>query len=114
VSPGTYTVTLRAGAATSVQTVEVRGDPGKPQLTVAQYRARERFLVGLLEVQRAAYELSNGANPPSSARRLYFGASSLASEFNGRGSVPGSLYPPTPTQVRRLEELKAQLARAGG
>jgi len=28
--------------------------------------------------------------------------------------VQGSLYPPTPTQRRRLEELKAELARLGG
>ena len=109
VSPGTYTVTLSAGGATSTQTVEVSGDPGKPQLTAEQYRARERFLVDLLQVQRDAYERMQQPNAPASLRRVYFGVSNLAGDFNGSGSVQGTLHPPTPEQVRRLEELKAQL-----
>jgi len=114
VSPGTYTVTVTAGVDVATGTVVVRGDPGKPALTTAQYRERERFLVDLLTVQRAAFALAGRGNAPPAARRVYFGASSLASEFNGRGSVQGSLYPPTPTQRRRLEELKAELERLGG
>ena len=38
-SPGTYTVTVQAGAARSTRTVEVRGDPGKPAITLAQYQS---------------------------------------------------------------------------
>jgi len=113
VSPGTYTVTLKAGNAAAKQTVRVQGDPGKPALTEAQYRARERFLVELLKVQKAAYERLGGPNASPAARRVFFGVSSLAGDFNGSGSVQGSLYPPTPEQRRRLEELKAQLAPGG-
>jgi hypothetical protein len=87
----------------------VEGDPGKPSLTPAQYRARERFLVELLDLQRKAYELARQPDVPPAARRVYGGASGLASDFNGRGSVQGTLYPPTPDQQRQLEELKAQL-----
>ncbi len=114
VSPGTYTATLNAGGATSTQQIVVKPDPGKPGLTDAQYAARERFLVDLLKVQKAAWDLMNRPNPPAAARRLYFGAGSLASDFNGRGSVQGTLYPPTPEQERLLEALKAQLAKASG
>lgn len=113
VSPGTYTVTLAAGGATSTQTVDVQGDPGKPQLTPEQYRARERFLVELLQVQREAYEGMSRPGAAASLRRVYRGVSSLAGDFNGSGSVQGSLHPPTPTQVRRLEELKAMLGGGG-
>ncbi len=109
VSPGTYTVTLEAGGATSTRTVEVRGDPGKPRLTAAQYRDRERFLVELLHLQREAWERMSQPGASGALRRVYFGTSSLAGDFNGSGSVQGSLYPPTPEQRRRLEELKAQL-----
>jgi len=113
VSPGTYTVTLTAGSATSTRTVVVRPDPGMPALTEAQYRARERFLVDLLQVQKDALGLLR-PNAPAAARRIVFGASRLASEFNGSGAVQGSLYPPTPEQQRRLDELKTQLAGMGG
>lgn len=111
VSPGAYTVTLTAGPATSTQTLEVRGDPGKPQLTAAQYRARERFLVELLSVQRAA--LSRGGGD-GGGRGILGQLGRLASEFNGRGSVQGSLYPPTPEQRRRLERIKAQVGLPPG
>ncbi len=48
VSPGTYAVTLEAGGQTASRPVEVRGDPELPTLTVADYQARERFLLDLL------------------------------------------------------------------
>ena len=114
VSPGTYTVTLTAGGARSVQTVVVKGDPGKPELTDAQYLARERFLVELLRMQTAAWERMQQPDAPAAARRVYQGASSLAGDFNGSGSVQGSLYPPTPEQQRRLDELRAQFEGMGG
>jgi photosystem II stability/assembly factor-like uncharacterized protein len=114
VSPGSYTVTLTAGGASDTRTVIVEADPGMPALTAAQYRERERFLVELLDVQNRAFALAGRGGAPQAARRLWFGASSLASEFNGRGSVQGSLHPPTPTQRRRLQELQAELARVAG
>ncbi len=114
VSPGTYTVTLRAGDASAVRTVEVRGDPGMPRLTASQYRARERFLVRLLDVQRKAWDLAHQPSAPAATRRIYRGASALASQFNGSGAVQGSLYPPTPEQRRALSQLEARLKQAGG
>ncbi len=111
VSPGRYTVTLRAGDATATRSLEVRGDPGKPQLTSDQYRARERFLVALLEVQKVAWALAHGPDAPAVARRLSAGAARLAAAFNGSGSVQGSLYPPTPEQRRALDALRDQLRR---
>lgn len=109
VSPGTYTVTLTAGSAASTQTVQVSGDPGKPELTAEQYRARERFLVELLALQRQAWDRMQQPGAPASLRRVYFGVSRLAGDFNGSGSVQGTLHPPTPEQVRQLAELKAML-----
>ncbi len=114
VSPGTYTVTLRAGDATDTRTVEVRGDPGKPGLTPAEYRARERFLVELLHLQALSYTMAHRSNPPAGARQIYRSAYGLAGDFNGSGSVQGSLYPPTPEQRRRLADLQARLDRVGG
>ncbi len=114
VSPGTYMVTLTAGGASASTTLLVQGDPGMPALTDAQYRERERFLVELLELQNAAFTRAGRGGASAAARRVYFGASGLASEFNGRGAVQGSLYPPTPVQRRRLEALRAELARLGG
>ncbi len=111
VSPGTYTVTLHAGDATSTRTVEVRGDPGMPRLTADQYRARERFLVRILGVQKRAWNLAHRAGAPPTARRLYLRASALAARFNGNGAVQGSLYPPTPEQRRVLKSLTTALER---
>lgn len=111
VSPGTYTVTLTTGGTSVSRPVVVEGDPGMPSLTDAQYRERERFLVRLLAVQRQAFALAGRGNAAAAARRLWFGASGLASEFNGRAAVQGSLYPPTPGQRARLDELQAGLER---
>jgi hypothetical protein len=38
----------------------------------------------------------------------------MASDFNGRGAVQGTLYPPTPAQRAQFAELKRMLAEAGG
>ncbi len=109
VSPGTYTVTLAAAGATSTGSVEVLPDPGMPQLTREQYRDREAFLVTLLDVQRRAFERSRRPGASPAERRLYFAATSLAGDFNGSGSVQGTLYPPTPAQRARLAGLQAAL-----
>ena len=61
VSPGLYTVTLHAGGATAVETVRVEGDPAMP-IPDAQWRERERFLLGLLATQRAAWREERRAN----------------------------------------------------
>ena len=114
VSPGTYTVTLQAGDARATRTVDVRGDPGKPAITLAQYKQREAFLLDVCELQRKAFQLAAQPNPAPELRRLIQRANTLAADFNGSGSRPGTLYGPTPAQTRTLEELKKALAAAQG
>jgi len=55
VSPGIYTVTLRAGRTRSSQTVVVSGDP-LLDLSQAEWHERETFLLALLGLQRRAWE----------------------------------------------------------
>lgn len=112
VSPGTYTVTLEAGTAKATQTVEVRPDPGMPALTAQQYREREEFLVSLLEVQRQLAAAAGKPGAPAALRRLAGRAASLDSDFNGRGAVQGTLYPPTPAQRAELDAIRSALATA--
>jgi hypothetical protein len=50
----------------------------------------------------------------ATARRIQSRAYGIASDFNGRGAVQGTLYPPTPAQRAQVAELKRMLAEAGG
>jgi photosystem II stability/assembly factor-like uncharacterized protein len=60
VAPGTYTVTLEAGEETVTQTVEVEGDP-LMALSAESWLERETFLVGVLELQRLAWDADQRA-----------------------------------------------------
>jgi photosystem II stability/assembly factor-like uncharacterized protein len=106
VSPGTYTVTLVANGTRATRTVQVLPDPGKPELTVAQYRAREAFLLELTATQNKLAERLRAGNASAALRRAAGRLGTLASQFNGRGAVQGSLYPPTITQRRILSDIK--------
>jgi photosystem II stability/assembly factor-like uncharacterized protein len=106
VSPGTYTVTLQAGAARATRTVEVSGDPGKPGITLAQYQEREAFLLDVLNLQRKMSELGSASRSTPELRRTAQRLNTLAADFNGSGTRPGTLYGPTAAQRRTLEELK--------
>ncbi len=114
VSPGTYTVTLSAGGATTRRTLEVNPDPLMP-VTLAQYRERESFLMDLLGVQRRTYELVHKAQGRArgAAVRLERRAYGLAGDFNGSGARQGTLYPPTPAQRGELAAIKAELMKTG-
>src|SRR4051812_27439876 len=114
VSPGTYTVTLEAGAARATRTVEVRGDPGKPAITLLQAKEREAFLLEVLDLQRAAARRASEPNPPAELRRANQRLNTLAADFNGSGARPGTLYGPTPAQKRTLEELRKIFGSADG
>jgi photosystem II stability/assembly factor-like uncharacterized protein len=109
VSPGTYTVTVQAGRARATRTVEVRGDPGKPAITLAQYKEREAFLLDVLELQQQAFKVASQATPPPALRRVIQRINTLAADFNGSGSRPGTLYGPTVAQRRTLEALRQAL-----
>jgi photosystem II stability/assembly factor-like uncharacterized protein len=132
VSPGRYTVSVRAGAATARQAVMVRGDPEMP-VSDAQHREREAFLVAVLGLQRRAWDAAQrfgvrlqggfgGAPAPASGDSLgaartrlasaLRGLNGIASDMNGAGVRPGTLYPPTETQKRRKQELETQLNQA--
>ena len=141
VAPGTYTVTLQAGAARSSQTVVVKGDP-LLALGGEQWRAREEFLVQLLDLQRRAWDAEQsgdewrraaaaerdslgGENAPpnvleradslaalaSRLDRLRSRVYNLAEAFNGDGVRQGSLFPPTETHRQRARDLEAALGR---
>ncbi len=114
VSPGTYTVTLQAGDARATRTVDVHGDPGKPAITLAQYKEREAFLLDVLDLQRQAFQAASQGTPPPALRRLIQRLDTLAADFNGSGSRPGTLYPPTAAQKRALGELRQAIDAARG
>jgi hypothetical protein len=118
VSPGTYTATVTSGSNTHSTDFEVRGDPGMPQITLAMYQARERFMMEAqqLTADIQAYMRENGmgggggrgfgrgrgAGPGldtpqgklSAAVRAVQGA---YGSLNGGQVRGGSLYPPTDT-----------------
>ena len=131
VSPGTYTLTVEAGGASASTTVEVHGDPDMP-ITLAEYQARERFMLDALrmssEMQHAMEEagITGGggfgrrSGPPDTPQaRMRAAARSIQQVYrslNGGGVRPGSLYPPTQTmrdavtQARRaFEEARREL-----
>ncbi len=114
VSPGTYTVVLQAGDARATRTVDVHGDPGKPAITLAQYKERERFLLDVLELQRKLAALAGQRAPTPELRRIIQRANTLAADFNGSGSRPGTLYGPTTAQRRTLSELEKAAGGVGG
>ncbi len=126
VSPGRYTVTLVARGVESSTTVDVRGDPDMP-ITVAEYQARERFLLDLLALraEAAAVMQAMGVTPgggygrPAGAsdspefriRTVSRTISSVYSSLNGSAVRPGSLYPPTQTMRNQVEAARAEVQR---
>ncbi len=117
VSPGTYTVTLESGGAHPRQDVMVRGDPLMPMLGDEDYRARERFLLGTMDIQRraaAAATTRDGDAARAALGRVRREAAALFREVDGGGVQPGTLYPATAGQQRRLERLRARLAELEG
>jgi hypothetical protein len=127
VSPGTYTLTLEARGAGSTRAVEVRGDPELP-ITAEQYRTRERFMLGLLELEDAFSDLMEdrgmrsgrfgGEAPGSDEARLreaYRTVTGIYGDLNGGGGVrSGSLHPPTTAMLERVEAARAVLEELGG
>jgi photosystem II stability/assembly factor-like uncharacterized protein len=127
VSPGRYTVTLAARGTEASETVEVRGDPDMP-ITVAEYRARELFLLdaqslgqeiaGLMRAMGVSgggggrFSSQEGAQdtPQARVRRLSRAVNGIQRDMNGGGVRPGTLYPPTQTMRDALAEARRELA----
>lgn len=128
VSPGRYTLTLNARGTTSTQTVDVVGDPEMP-VTLAQYQARERFMLDLLDLQaRIRSEMQSrgvsgggffggGADPSTPEGRLQAAmraVGSVYSSLNGGGVRGGSLLPPTTTMRERVAEARRVFEEIAG
>ena len=84
VSPGRYTVTLRAGDATSMSSVRVHGHP-EVDLTDEQWHDREAFLVDLLALQRQAYPVAQRAE------RMADSLGAVRDSLASAGTVPDDL-----------------------
>jgi len=126
VVPGRYLVTLEARGSRSTQPVDVLPDPDLG-LTIAQYRERERFALGvqalsrdLTEVtRRVAAALKDAPADRRSAleaarghlRSWSFMVRRVSGALNGGGVRPGSQYPPTETQRAAIEEVRGALAQ---
>jgi len=122
-------VTLDVDGDTTSRSFEVRGDP-MANLTVAQQKGRETFLVEVqtlqlridsigaaLRTRRVAANGDEATRIQALERRLTAGRdaprgklSSLAGAFNGGGAQQGSLSAPTGQQRRVLAEAKAEMA----
>ena len=116
VSPGVYRVALEARGTRSTTTLTVRADP-ELDLTDAHYRAREAFLVGLLEMRRqirreAGAETGQGCRGVSgdlaTACQI---VSRVYGSLNGGGIRPGSMYGPTAQDRAQVERARALMDR---
>jgi hypothetical protein len=68
----------------------------------------------VLDLQRQAVEAASQGTPPPALRRLIQRLNTLAADFTGSGSRPGTLYPPTAAQRRALGELRQAIGAARG
>lgn len=116
VSPGTYTVTLKARGAESRQTVGVRGDP-LLELTDADYRATEEYLLRVRALNRRA-QAEVEAAPEESSEALQTLVRDLRVLSRGLGDAgrfhDGNFGPPTAADQARLREMESRLARLTG
>ncbi|MFI5244056.1 MAG: hypothetical protein ACHQQR_02440, partial [Gemmatimonadales bacterium] len=124
-----FKVMLDVDGDTVTRTFEVRGDPAL-QLTLAQQKEREAFLVEVQDIQVKVEERSaeirtrrvaaTGAEADRLAvleRRLTAGRdapraklSGVARNFNGSGAQQGSFFPPTALHRQALVDAKEELA----
>ena len=132
VSPGTYSVTLNVDGDSTTRSFEVRGDPASG-LTVLQQKARETFLLDVVDTQRqlqAALTALRTKRQQATAdeatklqaleRRIMTAGQRIGQipgAFIGNGARHGSMSPPTGQQRNLLAEAKAELVavrREGG
>jgi hypothetical protein len=125
VSPGHYTLTLAARGTESSRPLDVRPDPEMP-ISIAEYQARERFLVDLLElsgqvtetmrtmgVTGGGFGFGRPSGPPDSPenriRAVARTVNGVYSSLNGAQVREGSLYPPTQSMRDAVAAAKREL-----
>lgn len=108
VSPGVYTAELSARGTVHARKFRVRGDPDLP-LAVADYQAREAFLLDLLNLRVRLDRAPASTDRNRSLRELQ----QLYGALNGGGVRQGTLHPPTATQRAQLESIRQRLGESG-
>ena len=106
IAPGTFKVTLEIdGVAGESRTFEVRGDPSSA-ITLAQHKARETFVVDVMEVQAAVETLADDlatrrkAASGDAAARLQALEQRLIGVTGGRGGGGGGRGGAQPVRQR--------------
>ena len=120
-SPGRYTVTVAARGGTASTQVDVRADPDMP-ITLAMYQARERFMLDALALATEiddymrARGISGGGfggggapagTPEARLRRASRVVEQAYEALSGGGVRPGTLYPPTRSQIEAVAEARS-------
>jgi len=113
VSPGQYTVTLKARGVESSKTVDVVGDP-LLTLTDADYRATESFLLqaaSLVELAEGAAQAAGITEEEADRREaLAEAVQGLTRGYGDSGRFgDGNFGPPTGAQISRLNELEEEI-----
>jgi len=116
VSPGSYTVTLKARGMESTRPLQVRGDP-LLELTDADYRATERYLLRLRDLNQRTQAAADDA-PEDAAEAFQALLRELRGLGRGLGDAgrfnDGNFGPPTASDQMRLTELETRLAELTG
>jgi hypothetical protein len=83
-----------------------------PTLTAAEYRDREAFMVGLLELTRDLQERIRRADAgrQGELRELAGAVQSVYRGLNGGQVRPGTLHPPTGTDRERIRRVREALS----
>jgi hypothetical protein len=116
VSPGSYTVTLKARGMESTRPLQVRGDP-LLELTDADYRATERYLLRLRDLNRRTQAAADDA-PEDAAEAFQALLRELRGLGRGLGDAgrfnDGNFGPPTASDQSRLAQMESRLAELTG
>lgn len=105
VAPGLFTLTLEARGERSSTRMRVHPDPLRTDLTLEDYRERERFMNTVAELMA---ELGERSGSEAAAMRRELGR--VYASLTGRGVRQGTLSPPTEAQKAAVLEIQHRLA----